>query len=253
MTAFYTIDRANAKVTIKHDDIRGFMPAMTMAFDVRDVGQLRDRQPGELITATLVVEDNAAYVSAIQRTGTAPLADAHPPAPVDVVQAGEPAPDAEFIDQSGRSRRFSEWRGQVVGVTFVYTRCPLPNFCPRMDGNFRDVQRVIAVDPALRGRAHLVSVSFDPAYDTPAVLSAHAARVGADPAHWTLVTGNREQLDRFTSRFGVSIVRDDKAGAEIVHNLRTAIIDADGRLVTILSGNDWTPADLLGHLRSTLR
>lgn len=246
------VDRAAAKVTIKHEDIRGFMPAMTMPFDVRDRQLLDDRQPGELVTATLVVEDAGAYLSAIRHTGTAPLTETPPPAPVDVVQPGEPAPDATFTDQAARSRRFSEWRGQAVAVTFVYTRCPLPDFCPLMDRNFLDVQRVIADDPSLRGRAHLVSVSFDPAYDTPAVLAAHAARVSADPAHWTLLTGERAEIDRFTSRFGVSAVQGT-AGAEIVHNLRTAVVDAQGRVVTFLSGNEWTPGDLLAHLRSALR
>ncbi len=247
------LDPSNGKITIRHEDIRGFMPAMTMAFDVRDRELLQGRQPGELITATLVVEENGAYLSAIQRTGMAPLADAPPPAPVDVIEAGEHVPDAEFTDQAGRARRFSDWRGQAVAVTFVYTRCPLPNFCPMMDKNFREVQRVIVADQALRGRAHLLSVTFDPAYDTPQVLAAHAARVSADPAHWTLLTGEPDRLDRLTSRFGVSAIRNEKAGAEIVHNLRTAVIDPQGRLVTILSGTEWTPAELVGHLRSALR
>ena len=252
------IDRASAKITIKHEDIRGFMPAMTMSFDVRDRGLIEGRQPGELVTATLVVEDRGAYLSTIQRTGTAPLADVPPPAPVHVVRSGDQVPDAEFTDQAGRARRFSDWRGQVVVVTFVYTRCPIPNFCPLMDRNFLEVQRVVAKDPTLRGRVHLISVSFDPAYDTPAVLAAHAARVSADPAHWSLLTGAREELERFTSFFGVSVVsppsreRSGGAGAEIVHNLRTAVVDAKGRVVTILSGNEWTPAELLGHMRGAL-
>ncbi len=247
------IDPANAKVTIKHEDVRGFMPAMTMAFDVRDRELLQGRQPGELITATLVVDENRVYLSTITRTGTAPLTDAPPPAPVDVIETGALVPDAEFTDQAGRPRRFADWRGQAVAVTFTYTRCPLPNFCPLMDRNFREVQRVIVGDEALRGRAHLVTVTFDPGYDTPEVLAAHAARVSADPAHWTWLTGDPAAVDRFTSRFGVSAIRNEKAAAEIVHNLRTAVIDPRGRLVTILSGNEWTPADLVGHLRSALR
>jgi protein SCO1/2 len=252
------IDRSSAKVTIKHEDIRGFMPAMTMAFDVRDPGLIEGHQPGELITATLVVEERGAYLSTIRRTGMAALPEMPPAAPVDVVRTGDQAPDAAFTDQTGRARRFSDWHGQVVAVTFVYTRCPLPNFCPLMDKHFLAVQRVLATDSALRGRAHLVSVSVDPSYDTPKVLAAHAERVSADPAHWTLLTGDPEQLDRFTSRFGVSVVSPPSreptgaAGAEIVHNLRTAVVDAKGRIVTVLSGNEWTPAELLGHMRTAL-
>jgi protein SCO1/2 len=247
------VDAANAKITIKHEDIRGFMPAMTMPFDVRDRKLLDGREAGELIAATLVVEENGAYLSAIRRTGMAPLAEAPVPAPSDVQQVGDRAPDAAFLDQQGRARRFSDWRGQVVAVTFIYTRCPLPNFCPLMDRHFREVQRAIADDPALRGRAHLVTISFDPAYDTPTVLASHAARISADPEHWTLLTGAADQVERFTAKFGVSVIKGDQAGAEIVHNLRTAVIDADGRIVTILSGSDWTPVELIGHLRGALR
>jgi protein SCO1/2 len=247
------VDAANARLTIKHEDIRGFMPAMTMPFDVRDRGLLEGREPGELVTATLVVEEDGAYLSAIRRTGMAPLAERPAATPVDVLQEGDHSPDAAFLDQEGRARRFSDWRGQVVAVTFIYTRCPIPNFCPLMDRNFRDVQRTIAEDPALRGRVHLVTVSFDPLHDTPKVLAAHAARASADPAHWTMLTGEADQVDRFTARFGVSAMKGDQPGAEIVHNLRTAVIDPDGRIVTMLSGNDWTPADLVGHLRSALR
>ena len=247
------VDSASATITIKHEDIRGFMPAMTMPFEVRDRRLLDGREPGELITATLVVEENAAYLLAIRRTGMAPLAEAPAAVPVDVLRAGDRAPDAAFVDQLTRPRRFSDWRGQAVAVTFIYTRCPLPDFCPLMDRNFREVQRIIAGDPALNGRAHLVTVSFDPDYDTAEVLARHAKRVSADPAHWTLLTGAADQVDRFTTKFGVSVIKGEQPGDEIVHNLRTGVVDPEGRIVTILSGNDWTPADLVGHLRGTLR
>lgn len=246
------VNTARSELTIKHEDIRGFMPGMTMQFAVRDQRLLQGREPGELITATLVVVDNAAYLSTIQRTGMAPLAEAPPPAPVDVVATGDRVPDASFLDQRGRARRLADWRGQAVAVTFVYTRCPLPNFCPLMDRHFQSVQREIAQDDSLRGRVHLVSVSVDPSYDTPAVLAAHAARVSADPAHWTFLTAPadaRDQLDGFASRFGVSIMREANSDAEITHNLRTAVIDSRGHLVAILSGNEWTPSDLLAHVR----
>jgi protein SCO1/2 len=247
------VDTARRQLTIKHEDIRGFMPGMTMPFGVRDASLLEGREPGEMIVATLVVVDNGGFLSAIRRTGMEPLAEGPPPARLDVLTAGEQVPDAPFVDHRGRARRLADWRGQVVAVTFVYTRCPVPNFCPLMDRHFQDVQREIVRDASMRGRVHLVSVSFDPAYDTPKVLAAHATRVSADPEHWSMLTvlGNqRDELDRFASKFGVSIIREPAgADGEIVHSLRTAVIDSQGRLVTILSGNDWTPADLLAHLR----
>jgi protein SCO1/2 len=243
------------EITIKHEDIRGFMPSMTMPFKVRDARLLQGLEPGELIAATLVVEESDAYLSAIRPTGHAPvaLAERPPGATVIGLRPGEEVPDAALVDQHGRVRRLSEWRGAAIAVTFIYTRCPLPDYCPTMDRRFREVQRGIAADAALAGGAHLLSVTFDPAHDTPAVLAAPAARAGTDPRHWTLLTGDVENIDRFASNFGVTVVRPGRPDVEIVHNLRTAVIGRDGRLIAILSGNEWQPDELLTHLRNARR
>ncbi len=246
------VDREKNELTVKHEDIRGFMPAMTMPFAVSDAALMRGREPGELIRATLVVGDRSAHLTNIERTGFAPYAEAAAPAAPDILEPGEEVPDSAFVDHTGRARKLSDWRGQILAVTFIYTRCPLPNFCPLMDRHFAEAQRTIAREASLAGRVHLVSVSFDPAYDTPKVLNAHAARVSADPAHWTFVTGEREQIDALAARFGVSIIREDKPAVEIGHNLRTAVIDRNGRLVTMLSGNEWTPAELIAQVRQAV-
>lgn len=244
------VDAARGEITIRHEDIKGFMPGMTMPFKVRDVRLIEGRAPGDLVTATLVVRDTDAYLSAIQRTGTAPLSES-PPAihAVDVLHEGDLAPDVSLVDESGHPRRLAEWRGRTLAVTFIYTRCPLPEFCPRMDRNFAEVQRAILADPRLRERAHLLSVTFDPAFDTPAVLADHAKRAGADPAVWNFVTGERDAIDEVAARFGMSVVRSGTATQEIVHNLRTAVVGENGRVVTIFSGNDWTAAELLTAIR----
>ena len=249
------VNPATREITIKHEDIRGFMPGMTMPFKVRDGRLLQGLEPGELVAATLVVQENDAYLSAIQPTGHAPiaLAERPPSAALMELRPGEEVPDAALVDQHGRARRLSEWRGATVAVTFIYTRCPLPDYCPLIDRRFRETQRAIAADPSLGGRAHLISVTFDPAHDTPSVLAAHAARVGADPRHWTMVTGDAENIDRFASNFGVTILRPGRPDAEIVHSLRTAVIGPDGRLIAILSGNEWQPDELLKHLRNARR
>lgn len=245
------IDSERQEITVRHEDIRGFMPGMTMPFKVKDAGELAGRKPGDLITATLVVENNHGYLTGITRTGEAPLpADTPAPPATVMIEPGDPVPPAEFTDQQGRTRRISDWQGKTIAVTFVYTRCPLPDFCPAMDRHFKAAQAALIADPALASRVHLLSVSFDPEYDTPAILRAHARRVGADPAIWTYLTGARETVDRFAAAFGVSVMRGDQPMQEIVHNLRTAVIDAEGRLVTVLNGRDWTPEDLLGRLRA---
>lgn len=246
------VDPERQELTIRHDDIQGFMPAMTMPFKVRNARLLEGRLPGDLVRATLVVYETDAYLSAVERIGHVELSEADVPAGAAAPFAapGEDAPDALFVDQAGQPHRLSDWRGSVVAVTFIYTRCPVPTFCPLMDRHFAAVQRDLAADPRLRDRARLLSVSFDPEYDTPAVLAAHAGRVGADPARWSFVTGDRDQLDPFAARFGVTTIRDDADDIEIVHNLRTAVIDPQGRIVTIFSGNDWTPAELLQVMRA---
>lgn len=243
------VDPARREITIKHEDVKGFMPAMTMPFKVRDAKLLEGRAPGDLVTATLVVQDADAHLSAIAKTGEAPLAEPAAKRLVDVLMPGDEAPDITLTDQQGKSRRLSDWRGRTVVVTFVYTRCPLPDFCPRMDRHFAEAQRAIMADPRLGSRVHLLSISFDPEYDTPAVLAAHAARVGVQPETWTYATGEPAAIDSFAARFGVSAIKNEKDAQEIVHNLRTAVIGGDGRIVTVLNGNDWTPADLLASVR----
>ncbi|MBA2303819.1 MAG: SCO family protein [Acidobacteria bacterium] len=239
------------EITVKHEDVRGFMPAMTMPFRVKDAAQLASVRPGDLITATLVVQDTVAHLEQVAKTGTAPLPADMPKAPLgSMIAPGAEVPGAEFTDQDGHERRLSDWRGKTIAVTFVYTRCPLPDFCPLMDRHFAAVQRAVRTATDLADRVHLLSVSFDPDFDTPAVLKRHAERAGANPASWSYLTGQREGLDKFAAAFGVTILREEGKMDEIIHNLRTAVIDRNGRLVTVLNGNDWQPEQLIAELRA---
>jgi protein SCO1/2 len=242
------------QVTIRHEDIAGYMPGMTMSFPVTKVELLTGREPGEMVTATLEVTDALGRLSAIERTGFQPLpTDSNAAAiPGNLLEPGSQVPDAAFIDQDNRRRALSEWRGTATLLTFIYTRCPLPNFCPLMDRHFATLQQAIASDTSLTGRAKLVSVSFDPDHDSPAVLLAHAKRLKADPAVWTFLTGDRVTLDRFAAKFGVGLIRPADT-TEITHNLRTMLIGPDGRLVRIYSGNEWSPSKVLDDLRATVK
>jgi protein SCO1/2 len=245
------VDRDRQELTIRHDDIDGFMPAMTMAFKVGDASLLEGRSPGELITATLVVGSPAPHLGAITHTGTAPLPpDAAPRRAMSLVETGQPVRDAALRDTSAASRRLADWRGRVLVVTFVYTRCPLPNFCPLIDRQFAAAAAAVRAADDLRGRVQLLSVTIDPEHDTPRVLAAHAARLGADPHGWAFLTGTPDDIAGFAEQFGVSVIREGEDPAGLVHNLRTAIVDADGRLVKVLGGSDWTPAELLAEIRS---
>lgn len=236
-------------VTVKHDDIPTFMPAMTMAYFVRERRLIEGLAPGDLITAQLVVDGSDVYLTDIRKTGHAPLpAEARPIRILDVMQPGDEVPDDPMVDQGGAKRRLSDWRGQALAVTFVYTRCPLPDFCPLMDEHFAEIAREIAKDARLTGRVHLVSISFDPAHDTPEVIRSHAAARGADGKVWSYLTGTPAAIDHVTSRFGVSVIQATN-GPTLTHNLRTAIVDPKGRLVTIYSGNEWTVNTLMSDLQ----
>lgn len=241
------------EITIKHEDIAGFMPGMTMSFGAATPALLEGRVPGDLVTATLEVGETTSRLTAIAKTGTAALPDRTNEVALaeGLLDAGDLVPDAAFIDQRDQRRSFAEWRGWPTLVTFIYTSCPVPNFCPLMDQNFATIQSAVAEDGALAGKVKLISISFDPETDTPAVLAAHAAKRHADPAVWTFLTGDRVTVDRFAARFGVGLVRPETT-TEIMHNLRTALIGRDGRIVKMYSGADWTPHAVLADLRSAV-
>jgi|SRR5688572_15805988 len=232
------------EVTIKHQDIDGFMPAMTMPFTVKDAALLDERRPGDLITATLVFGDTTAYLSRLTRTGHQPVAA---PPPDRGLREGDLIADAAFVDQDGVRRPLSSFRGSRRVVTFIYTRCPLPEFCPLMDRHFTALQRTIRTRADLAD-VRLLSVTLDPAHDTPAVLRTHAQRLRAEPAIWSFLTGEPAVLREFAAQFGIYSEVDPENPQQIVHSLRTAVIDADGRLVTNTTGNDWTPGDILAQL-----
>jgi protein SCO1 len=239
-----------SEVVIKHHDIKGFMPGMTMPFKVSDSALLKDKQPGDLVVATLVVGDIEAHLRTLTKTGHVTPSASAPPPPPDIRQPGEAIADAHLIDQDGKPVTISSLRGHRVVMTFIYTRCPLPEFCPLMDKHFKELQNTIAATPALAD-VHLVTVTLDPAFDTPKVLRAHATRQGADTTRWSFLTGDPKEVNQFGSQLGVYVEHNPADAATITHNLRTAVIDRDGRLVKMHTGNDWTPADIVADLTST--
>ena len=250
-----TPDRQEAMV--KHGEIKGLMPAMTMPYRFRARGELDALKPGDVIDGTLVIESNDAFLTGVKKTGEAPIEK--PPAESlvtgstldrarQLLTSGDTVPDGRFVDQNGRPSSLKAFRGSTVVLTFIYTRCPLPTFCPMMDRHFVTLQEHMKADPAL-GNVHLVTVSFDPARDTPAVLRAHARELNADLKRWTFFTGKQDAVDEFSAKFGVFVVRNPNDERDITHNLRTAIIDRQGNLVQTYTGNEWNPDQVLADVR----
>ena len=243
------------EVLVKHEDIPGFMPAMTMPYAVNDPALIKDRVAGDLITATLVVGAERAYLSAITKTGSAPLPeDARRTIPaaagVHILQAGDLVPDTPLLDQDGRSIALNDFRGSALAVSFIYTRCPLPQFCPLIDRRFAEVQKLASGNAALAGKVKLLSISFDPAFDQPATLRAHARKVGANPTVWMFATAEEAVVDRLAATFGINVIRE-KDGT-ITHNLRTAVIDRTGHVVSIVDNNAWTADELTRALKNAV-
>lgn len=243
------------EVLVRHEDIPGFMPAMTMPYVVKDEASLKGRAPGDLIKATLVVGDERAYLSEIVKTGAAPVPeDARTTIPaaagVHILQPGDAVPETPLLDQDGSTITLKDFRGSAVAVSFIYTRCPLPQFCPFIDRRFGEVQQLAAADPALAGKIKLVSISFDPKFDTEAMLRTHAKKAGADPAIWRFASAGEPTVDRLAAEFGINVIRE-KDGS-ITHNLRTAVVDPAGRISSMLDNNAWTAEELAASLKHAI-
>ena len=244
-----------SEIQVKHDEVKGFMEPMTMWFTVRDPALLEGIAPGDLLSATLVLTAEDHYLTGIRKTGIRPPGEvaAPPPAQAEILPIGAPVPDIAFTDEAGRPRALSSYRGTYTLLTFIYTRCPLPDYCPRMNAHFAAVQRSLKADPALGRSVRLLSVSFDPGFDTPARLAAKAKEMGADPALWHFVTAPRERVDAFGAALGLSVLREGADGSNITHNLRTVLLDPDGTLARTYNGKEWSPEDVVRDLQALVK
>jgi protein SCO1 len=244
------VDAASGEVTIAHEEIPGFMSKMTMPFTLKNKALLEDVHPGDQVEGTLQVIYEGSDLkdhdlTDLTVTGTAPpKPDFSIPAapPPETLKPGEAVPDFAVTTQEGRTLRLSDLKGEVVILTFIYTRCPLPEFCPAVDAKFADLARRISAVPARAERLRLLSVSFDPEHDSPEVLATHAGRRGAKPPLWTFAVASHEELAKVAGPFGLAYVPGTR---EIEHNLRTAVIGPDGKLARLEPGPGWSPADLL--------
>jgi protein SCO1/2 len=233
------VDRNEGVVTIRHDAIPGFMGAMTMPFDVKDRSVLEDIQPGDEVEGRLTIEGDSTELTDLRVTKLAspPGARGVGTAPSPALKPGELVPDFAMTTQEGKSLALSDLRGKVVVLTFIYTRCPLPDFCPLMDRRFKELAGRLA---AVRGRSEgvrLLSVSFDPQHDTPERLAQHARMQGAKAPIWTFAVASHEELGKVAQPVGLMY---GAAGNEVVHNLTTAVVDQSGRLAAIFPGRAWT-------------
>jgi protein SCO1/2 len=218
------VDMTARTMLVSHRPIENFMGAMAMPFRVEDANQLEGLHPGMRVRFELVVNKNSSVARNVRKSGEP---DQPIPPPAQQLGIGELAPDVRLTDQLGREVRFSDFRGKVIALDFIYTRCPLPDVCPRLSANFAALQK------RFRSGVVLLSITVDPDYDTTPVLAEYAKRWGADPETWRFLTG---EVSRIAPLLGEVYWADE---GTIGHNSTTCILDREGRLAAMLEGSAW--------------
>lgn len=240
------------EIEIKHEAIPGYMPAMTMPFDVKDTNELAGLRPEQPISFRLTVTDTDGWVDNIRTLGSAPALAASGSAtnqPVHVaqtLQVGEPLPEYHFTNQLGQAITTTQFKGQALAITFLFTRCPFPTFCPRLANDFEESQQKLLNLQGGPTNWQLLTISFDPEFDRPSVLKAYALAHHYDPAHWSFATGDLGDVSAMGELFGLAFWHDSTGS--ITHNMRTVIIDANGRLQRVFEGKDWNSAELAAEI-----
>jgi protein SCO1/2 len=239
------VDPGNRQLTIAHQDIPGLMKGMTMPFTVSKANNwvFQSIAPGDSIHATLVLSDHAELqdisfnrLNATESDGTSALR---------IPQPGDEVPDFMLVNQNGQTIHLQQFRGKPLLLTFIYTRCPFPDYCIRMSNNFGQVMQQLQKNQQAFDRAQLLSISIDPDNDKPAVLRSYGehyvGRVDPNFSNWQFVSGSPEQVRQAADFFGLAYNQKD---GQIVHGLRTVLIGKDGKVLKVYSGNDWKPEDV---------
>jgi protein SCO1/2 len=251
VTGVLTAAPAEGRVMVSHDEIPGYMPAMTMPFAIADGERLPALAPGDRVRFVLRVSEAASAAARFEVVGhDAAVAQAlRGPAPSSSrLRKGDTLPALSLVTQSGARFTTADLRGRATALTFIFTRCPVPEFCPLMVKRFQEVQRELAADPSLAD-ARLLAVTLDPAFDTSPVLRAYADAMRADPARWQFVTGPPAEITRLTTAFAVHVERN---GVLLDHTLATAVVGPDGRIEALWRGNGWSADEVVAALRTAL-
>jgi len=240
---------ATGEITVKHGDIAGFMDAMTMPYQVKDRSVLQDLQPGDKITAVVVVKGDDYWLENVRITDRSGRKTAKAPIPSHLLAVGEPLPDVPLTNQDGKTIHFRDFAGKAVLLTFIYTRCPLPNFCPRLSSQFAKIHDDLKKTPEELRRTHLLTISFDPKYDSSAVLRKYGlAYLDGDAtgfAHWDFASTSPAELRLLSNAFGLDYIDEDN---QISHTMNIVLIAPDGTVAKSWS-TEWTAAELEQALR----
>ncbi len=248
------IDTSRNRLTVAHEEIPNYMMAMTMPFKVKNRALLYDLHVGDSITATLAVSRTESWLETITVVGKGEADDPQLVAGAimaRMLKVGDTLPGDPYINQDGRRVRLSDFKGKAVALTFIYTRCPLPDYCILMSNNFAKVQNLLASDPSLKNKWHLITISFDPKFDSPRVLKAYGKSYGADFTSWDFVTDpdtSGKTIMKLADGLGLTYENDE--GGLIAHNLRTVLLDKEGKIHNVIQGNEWKVQEVADQLRT---
>ena len=244
-------DKAEHRVTIEHEEIPGYMEAMTMPFTLLDDWVYGELKPGVLIQATLVVDQNRSWLEnpVVSNVADPSLVGKEIETGVEP-KLGDAVPDFTLTNQDGKKISLKKYAGRTLLLTFVYTRCPLPDQCPLMSTNFAFLNLELANNAALKDKVSLLSVSVDPGFDKPSVLREYGLKYvnSTRPdafVRWELATGSNEEVKKVGKFFGLNYWPEKD---QVIHNLRTVMISADGKVAKTYRGNDWKPDQVLKDL-----
>jgi protein SCO1/2 len=247
-------DAAKGEVSIDSEPIPGFMGAMIMPYKLAQPGIATELHPGDHITARLRISDSASLLDQLVVTAQA-RPDYKPSKFYNLPSPGQAVPDFKFLNQNAKTIAIDQFRGKALLVTFIYTRCPLPDFCIRMSRNFATIEHALAADPQLYNKTHLLSVSFDPAYDTPKVLRSYGGayigeHAGQAFAHWDFAAPPPSELDTVEQFFDVAV----SPGGEnsLTHSLATVVVAPNGKIFRFYPNNDWSPSSVVEDLKQAL-
>ncbi len=246
-----SIDKNAGTADVDNEPIQGFMEKMVMPYKIKPPDMLGQLKAGDTIAADVVVEPNSYWLENVKVTGHTQVPTSEKPAAsMHLPNPGDDVPDFKLVNQSGREISLHQYHGETLLVTLIYTRCPFPDFCPRVSHEFADIDKEIQADPARYGKTHLLSVSFDPVHDTPKVLRAYGFSCAGskDPAlfkRWEFAAIPKAELPKFADFFALTY--EDNDGV-ITHSLSTAVISADGKIYRWYHGAEWAASDLLQDL-----
>jgi protein SCO1 len=246
------VKASEKEIVIKHEEIPNYMPAMTMPFEVKNTNELAGLAPNDQVSFRMIVTDTEGWIENVKKTGVDTTSQGQQPRPktrlvreVEPLEVGDKMTNYPFTNSLGEKIQLSDFAGQAYAFSFIFTRCPFPNFCPRMNMNFEAAYKKLISMENAPTNWHLISISFDPEFDTPQRLKEYSATYNPDPKKWSWVTGAMIDIDAITEQLGLAFAFENNT---INHKLRTVVVDKNGTIRHIFWGNEWKREELVKEI-----